>query len=179
MVRRHILDLSPKNVRVTLQLPPSGEDPHSYTRRVNTDQRLDQVFEDICLPRAQWRRDSKGQPYQLGRHDLKPVARGWLEFIQRSIILTSNHFEVTVERAVMIHYIMLGNEVEVHEVIPQEIYKIAKKSSTITRLAFPHLIYQLCAVVEAHIEGNTPIGIERPITKKGMEHIREPGHGPQ
>ncbi|KAL4300410.1 hypothetical protein AHAS_Ahas17G0198100 [Arachis hypogaea] len=37
MVRGHILDFSPESVRVALQLPPSREDPHSYTRRVNTD----------------------------------------------------------------------------------------------------------------------------------------------
>ncbi|KAL4288158.1 hypothetical protein AHAS_Ahas19G0258200 [Arachis hypogaea] len=51
----------------------------------------------------------------LGRHDLKPVARGCFEFIQRSIIPTSNRSKVTVERAVMIRCIMLGNVVEVHK----------------------------------------------------------------
>ncbi|XP_016164785.1 uncharacterized protein LOC107607331 [Arachis ipaensis] len=53
MVRWHIMELSPESVRVVLQLPTSGKDPHSYTRRVNTDQRLDQVLADICLLRAQ------------------------------------------------------------------------------------------------------------------------------
>ncbi|KAL4366069.1 hypothetical protein AHAS_Ahas07G0169200 [Arachis hypogaea] len=45
---------------------------------------------DICLPGAHWRKDAMGHPYQLGRHDLKPVARGLLEFIQRSILPASN-----------------------------------------------------------------------------------------
>ncbi|RTK54036.1 hypothetical protein DRJ73_15330, partial [Enterococcus faecalis] len=89
---------------------------------------------------AQWKRDSKGKPVQLRRLDLKPIARGWLEFIQRSIIPTSNRSEVTVDRAIMIHSIMKGEEVEVHEVISNEIYKIAEKPSTMARLAFPHLI---------------------------------------
>ncbi|KAL4277128.1 hypothetical protein AHAS_Ahas20G0276200 [Arachis hypogaea] len=126
-----------------------------------------------------WMRDSKGKPYLLGRHDLKPIARRWLESIQRSIHLTSNCSEVTVEQTVMIHCIMLSNEVEVHEVIPQEFYRIADKSSTTMRLAFSHIIYRLCAVAGAHIDRDTPIGIERPITKKDMEHARELGQGPQ
>ncbi|KAL4364667.1 hypothetical protein AHAS_Ahas07G0029000 [Arachis hypogaea] len=126
MVRVHIMKFSPQSVRVVLQLPPFGEDPHSYTRRVNTDQRLDQVLEDIYLPRAQWRRDSRGKSYQLCRHDLKPVARGWLEFIQRSIIPTSNRSEVTAEQTVMIHCIMLGNKVEVHEQLELTLMEIPR-----------------------------------------------------
>ena len=74
--------------------------------------------------------DSKGKLVQLRRLDLKPVARGWLEFIERSIIPTSNRSEVTIDRAIMIHSIMIGKEVEVHEIIPQELYKVADKSST-------------------------------------------------
>ena len=61
----------------------------------------------------------KREAVQLRRHDLKPVARGWLEFIQRSIIPTSNRSEVTIDRAIMIHSIMIGEEIEVHEVISQ------------------------------------------------------------
>ena len=89
MVRGHIMDFIPKSVRVVLQLPKTRNDPQSYTRRVNTDERLDQVLADIWVPGAQWRRDAQGKPYQLGRLDLKPVARGWLEFIQRSLRVTT------------------------------------------------------------------------------------------
>ena len=106
------------------------ENARPYTRRVNFDQRLDQVFMNICVEGAQWKRDSRGKPVQLRRPDLKPVVRGWLEVIQRSIITTSNRSEVTVDRAIMIYSIMSGEEVEAHEIIPQELYKGADKSST-------------------------------------------------
>ncbi|KAL4344153.1 hypothetical protein AHAS_Ahas11G0149900 [Arachis hypogaea] len=39
-VRWVIMEFSPESVREALQLPPSKEDPHSYTQRANTDQRL-------------------------------------------------------------------------------------------------------------------------------------------
>ncbi|KAL4300712.1 hypothetical protein AHAS_Ahas17G0228300 [Arachis hypogaea] len=135
-------------------------------------------FYDV-MRKKKWRKDAQGWSYQLGRLDLRPVAKGWLEFIQCSIIPTSNRSEVTVERVVMIHCIMLINEVEVHEEIPQEFYRVTDKPSTSARLAFPHLIHRLCSAARAHIEGDTLIEKERPITKKGMEHARESVQGPQ
>ena len=81
MVRGKYLDFSPENVRLAFNLPMMQGDVRSYTRRVNIDQRLDQVLIDICEEGAQWKSDSRGKPVQLRRHDLKPVAREWLEFI--------------------------------------------------------------------------------------------------
>ena len=179
MVRGKYLDFSPENVRLAFNLPMMQGDEHPYTRRVNFDQRLDQVLIDICEEGAQWKRNSRGKSVQLRRHDLKPVARGWLEFIQRSIIPTSNRSEVTIDRAIMIHSIMIGEEVEVHEIIPQELYKVADKSSTMARLAFPHLICHLCNSAGIDIEGDILIKEDKPITKKKMEQAREPSHGAQ
>ncbi|QHN81840.1 uncharacterized protein DS421_20g690460 [Arachis hypogaea] len=72
---------------------------------------------------------------------------------------------------------MIGEEVEVHEIIPQELYKVADKSSTWARLAFPHLICHLCNSAGIDIEGDILIKEDKPITKKRMEQIRD--HGPQ
>ncbi|KAL4365650.1 hypothetical protein AHAS_Ahas07G0127300 [Arachis hypogaea] len=168
MVRGRFLDFSPESVRLAFNLPLMQGDPHPYTRRVNFNQRLDQVLPNICLEGAQWKRDSQG----------KPVARGWLEFIQRSIIPTSNRSKVTIDRAIMIHCIMIGSEVEVHEVILQELYKIAEKPSTKVRLAFPHIICHLCNSVRIVIKGDIFIEKDKPITKKRMEQTGEHAHEP-
>ena len=79
----------------------------------------------------------------------------------------------------MIHSIMIGEEVEVHEVISNEIYKIADKPSTMARLAFPHLICHLCYSAGVIIEGDISIEEDKPITKKRMEQARETLHGSQ
>jgi len=179
MVRGKYLDFSPETVRLAFNLPIMRGDPHPFTRRVNFDQRLDQVLMRICVEGAQWKRDSKGKPVQLRRLDLKPVTRGWLEFIQHSLIPTSNRSEVTVDRAIMIHSIMIGEEVEVHEIIPLELYKVADKPSTLAMLAFPHLICHLCNSAEVVIEEDILIEEDKPITKTRMEQTREPTHGPQ
>ena len=54
-------------------------DAHPYIRRVNFDQRLDQVLMDICEEGAQWKKDSRGKPVQLRRHDLKPITKNRME----------------------------------------------------------------------------------------------------
>ena len=76
----------------------------------------------------------------------------------------------------MIHSIMIGEEVEVHEIIPQELYKVADKSSTLARLAFPHLICHLCNSGGIDIEGDILIDEDKPITKKRMEYTRDSTH---
>ena len=60
--------------------------------------------------------------------------------------------------------------------ISQELYKVADKSSTLARLAFPHLICHLCYSVGVDIEGDIPIDEDKPITKKRMEQTRDPSH---
>ena len=95
-------------------------------------------------PWSKWTTSTKGVPNQLKREDLKPVARGWLDFIGHSLLPTRNRSKVTVKRAVMIHCIMIGKEVEVHQLISTELYKIANKNSKEARLAYPRLISMLC-----------------------------------
>ena len=95
------------------------------------------------------------------------------------MIPTSNRSEVTIDRAIMIHSIMIGEEVKVHEIIPQELYKVADKSSNLAKLAFPHLICHLCNSAGIDIEEDILIDEDKPITKKRMEQTRDPTHGAQ
>ena len=136
---------------------------------VREDKGLDQVLVDICRPGTKWITNSKGVPNQLKRGDLKPVARGWLDFLGRSILPTSNCSEVTVKRAMMIHCIMLGKEVEIHHLISYEIYTIANKNSTVAKLAYPSLISLLCKDAGVRMGVDEFIPSEHPITKKSME----------
>ena len=130
---------------------------------------LDKILEDICLPGAKWTTNTKGAPNQLKRGDLKPVARGWLDFIGRSILPTSNRSEVTIRRAVMIYCIMLEKEVEVHQLIACELYKIANKNSKDAKLAYPSLVSLLCKDAGIKMGVDKYILVEQPITKKSIE----------
>ncbi|QHN82290.1 uncharacterized protein DS421_20g694540 [Arachis hypogaea] len=166
MVRGKIIYFHLDKVREVLKLPQLQDDRESFNRRMAKDKRLDQVLEDICLPGTKWITNSKGVLNHLKRGDLKPITRGWLDFIGRSILLTNNRSNVTVKRAVMIHYIMLGKEVEIHQLIPIEIYTIANKESTEARLAYPSLISLLCKYAGVQMAVDEFIPVECPITKK-------------
>ncbi|MED6187763.1 hypothetical protein PIB30_079566, partial [Stylosanthes scabra] len=81
-VRGVEVDFSPENIRRVLrfkeQTPGAETD---YNTRLNTDQRLDEVLQDLCILRATWKLRS-GQPaqlIQLRRAELTPLARGWHE----------------------------------------------------------------------------------------------------
>ncbi|KAL4343518.1 hypothetical protein AHAS_Ahas11G0086400 [Arachis hypogaea] len=52
-VRERILELSPRSIRQTLHLPSPDHMAECYSKRVNRDQQLDQVFAEICIPGAQ------------------------------------------------------------------------------------------------------------------------------
>ena len=169
MVRGKIIYFHFDKVREVLKLPQLQDDPESFNRRMANDKRLDQVLEDICLPGTKWITNSKGVPNQLKRGDLKPVARGWLDFIGCSILPTSNRSEVTIKRAVMIHCIMLEKEAEIHQLILDEIYIFANKESIDAKLAYPSLISLLCKDAGVQIGVDEYIPVEHPITKKSME----------
>ena len=170
MVRGKIVHIHPDKIREIFKLPQLKDDPDSFNRRMmRTNKGLDEILEDICLPRTKWITSTKGVPNQLKREDLKPVARGWLDFIGRSILPTSNRSEVNIRRAVMIHCIMLGKEVEVHQLIPSEFYILTNKNSKDARLAYPSLISMLCKDAGVKMGITEYISVEQPITKITME----------
>ncbi|MED6159635.1 hypothetical protein PIB30_044055 [Stylosanthes scabra] len=121
-----------------------------YTNRLNSDQRLDEVLQDLCIPRASLRLNScqPAQPIQLRRAELTPLARGWHEFIIHSIILTGNKSEITLARAILIHAIIKGEDVRVEELIADNIAIIAQGMQGEGKLAFPSTIFKLCKDVE-------------------------------
>ncbi|KAL4344661.1 hypothetical protein AHAS_Ahas11G0200700 [Arachis hypogaea] len=89
-VRGRIIDFIPETIRQTLRLPQNAPTLRCYSERVNRDQQLEQVLADICIPEAQWRLGTEGKPCHLKSSDLTSLARGWLDFIWRSIMPTSN-----------------------------------------------------------------------------------------
>ncbi|QHO58194.1 uncharacterized protein DS421_3g88640 [Arachis hypogaea] len=103
-----------------------------------------EILSEICVMNLRWINDKDGIPNQLRRRDLSPQARGWLEFVRRSIIPTSNISEVTKERAVLIYSIMKGENINVGEMIANNINKVLKSTNDNTRLAFSIIIQRLC-----------------------------------
>ncbi|MED6115773.1 hypothetical protein PIB30_093938 [Stylosanthes scabra] len=100
-----------------------------FIEKANNNLRLDEVLACLCVEGAQWVRHPDGRPYFLRRIDLQPMARGWYDFVCRSIMTTTNRSEVTVEWAVLIHAIIIGEDIQFDEIIAEQMYKFVNKTN--------------------------------------------------
>ncbi|MED6183206.1 hypothetical protein PIB30_035808 [Stylosanthes scabra] len=176
MVRGKDISFAPSNIKRVLKLRNDSipNAPSYHKRKANKDYKLDHVLEDLCIIGADWVRHKNGRPHYLRRADLEPMTKGWYEFICRSILPTTNHSELTIERAVLIHSIIIGENINVEEIIADQIYKFVYKIDVSSSLPFPSIIAALCpdAKIPA-IPEDTSIPQEPPIVGVAMTRIRE------
>ncbi|MED6213561.1 hypothetical protein PIB30_094567 [Stylosanthes scabra] len=169
MVRGKDISFAPSNIKRVLKLrkDPIPNAASYHERKANKDNRLDHVLED-------WVRDKDGRPHYLRRADLEPMTKGWYEFVCRSILPTTNRSELTVERAVLIHSIIIGENINVEEIIADQIYKFVYKTGVSSSLSFLSIIAALCADAKIlAIEDDTLIPQEPPIIGVAMTRTRE------
>ncbi|MED6161505.1 hypothetical protein PIB30_061366 [Stylosanthes scabra] len=177
-VRGVVVDFSPKNIKRVLRFKDNTpEATTDYTTRLNSDQRLDEVLQDLCIPGATWRLSSgqPAQPIQLRRAELKPLARGWYEFIIHLIMPTGKKSEITIARAILIHSFISGEDVRVEEIIADNIAMIAQGIQGKSNLAFPSNIFKLCKDAGVSIRkfrGGKRIPQDKLITARLMETTR-------
>ncbi|MED6196635.1 hypothetical protein PIB30_049326 [Stylosanthes scabra] len=156
---------------------PGAENNYDYRQKY--DPQLDTIIRDLCIEGATWKM-SKGRnprPIQLRRPDLIPVTRGWQEFIINNIIPTGNKSEITVSKAVLIHYIMKGEDVRAEELIADNIAIIAQGLANNCLLGFPSTIYKLCketGVRMREFKRMEEVDVGRYITKVVMKKIKIP-----
>ncbi|MED6171985.1 hypothetical protein PIB30_045903 [Stylosanthes scabra] len=82
--------------------------------------------------------------------------------------------ELTVERAVLIHSIIIGENINVEEIIADQIYKFVYKTDLSSSLPFPSIITALCADAKVPaIKDDTLIPQEPPIIGVAMTRTRE------
>ncbi|MED6128500.1 hypothetical protein PIB30_098574, partial [Stylosanthes scabra] len=146
-----------------------------HERKANKDYRLDHILEDMCEKDAQWVRHKDGRPHYLRRSDLEPMSKGWYEFVCRSILPTTNHSELTVERAMLIHSIIIDENINVEEIIAEQIYKFVYQTDISFSRPFPSIIAALCVDAKIRaIPNDTLIPQEPPIIAEAMARTREP-----
>ncbi|MED6140330.1 hypothetical protein PIB30_092116, partial [Stylosanthes scabra] len=176
MVQGKDISFAPSNIKRVLRL---RKDPlpnvASYEKRkANKHYRLEEVQECLCLEGREWVRHKDGRPHFLRRNDLEPMAKGWYDFVCRSIMPTTNRSELTVEKAMLIHSIIIGENINVEEIIAEQFYKFIYKTDLSSSLPFPSIIAALCldAKVVPH-KDDTMIPQEMPITGEAMVRTRE------
>ncbi|MED6214249.1 hypothetical protein PIB30_101132 [Stylosanthes scabra] len=102
------------------------------------------------------------------------MTKGWYEFVCRSILPTTNHSELTIERVVLIHSIIIGENINVEEIIAEQIYKFVYKMDISSSLPFPSIIAALCAdATIPAIPDDTLIPQEPPVVAEAIARTRE------
>ncbi|MED6153499.1 hypothetical protein PIB30_102566 [Stylosanthes scabra] len=140
----------------------------SYHDRKNENLRLEEVQEYLCEEGGEWVPHANGRPHYLKRNDLTDMARGWYDFVCKSIMPTTNQSELTVDRAVLIHSIMIGEDIRVEEIIADQIYKFVNKKNIHSKLAFPGIVALLCREAKVKVPGDTFIPQESGIDAEAM-----------
>ncbi|MED6224220.1 hypothetical protein PIB30_081790 [Stylosanthes scabra] len=182
-VRGEVVNFSMESIKAVLRLDEQLESDTNFRRRmIPANQELENVIQDLCVRGSTWELGARNNPLYLKRRDLRPLARGWHEFIIHNILPTSNQLEVTVKRAVLIHCIIHGQDVRVEKLIAEAMTGIVKDLHTSRHpLAFPNIIARLCDA--AGISYRAPNSNEampkvRPITVAVIENIRYPPRHP-
>ncbi|MED6126891.1 hypothetical protein PIB30_082826 [Stylosanthes scabra] len=176
MVQGKDISFAPSNIKRVLRLRKDTlPNVASYEeKKANKDCRLEEVQECLCLEGREWVRHKDGRPHFLRRNDLEPMAKGWYDFVCRSIMPTTNRSELTVKRAVLIHSIIIGENINVEEIIAEQFYKFIYKTDLSSSLPYPSIIAALCldAKVVPH-KDDTTIPQEMPIAGEAMVRTRK------
>ncbi|MED6164951.1 hypothetical protein PIB30_095065 [Stylosanthes scabra] len=147
MVQGKNISFAPSNIKKVLRLrkDPLPNAASYEERKANKDYRLEEVLECLFLEGREW--------IHHGNHQ---------------------YSELTVERAVLIHSIIIGENINVEEIIAEQFYKFIYKTDLSSSLPFPSIIAALCldAKVIPH-KDDTMIPQETPIAGEAMVRTRE------
>ncbi|MED6152113.1 hypothetical protein PIB30_088863 [Stylosanthes scabra] len=162
-VRGVSFGFSKERIRAILELRgPLDSETSFNVRKLRANRDSDAILRDICVEGAVWETGAHMNPLKLRRQDLTPLAR------------------VTIKRAVLIHCIITGQEVEVEEIIEDTMTSIISKLHlSKPPLAFLNVIARLLeesGVYYNALDSDDKVPKGRPITAEVMENIRHPQH---
>ncbi|MED6136955.1 hypothetical protein PIB30_060520 [Stylosanthes scabra] len=147
MVQRKDISFASKDIKRVLKLrkDPLPNVGSYHERKASKDYRLEEVQECLCLE---------------GRESILPI---------------TNRSELTVERAVLIHSIIIGENINVEEIIADQFYKFVYKTDLLSSLPFPGIIAALSLDAKVTtLKDDTLIHQELPIVGEAMVRVREP-----
>ena len=96
-----------------------------YATRMDYDGNYQTIIRDFCKDGSEWVLDTKGHPNHLKKADLKPIPFMWCSFVQAKLLPTSNHSEVRVKVAMLIHCIVEGHQINIGQLVALNIQQTA------------------------------------------------------
>ncbi|MCH79937.1 hypothetical protein A2U01_0000699 [Trifolium medium] len=147
-VRGKLVDYSPSAINKLLgcdvprrcafrAMKEEFDDWDEPTRRV--------VKDFVALPGTEWLHGAGGdQPSKIPSTHFKPIARVWLEFFLRNIMMVSNTTEAQVDVAAGVKLIMEGEAINLGQLICASIYGLVHNTKSNFKIGHCNLINALC-----------------------------------
>ncbi|KOM40807.1 hypothetical protein LR48_Vigan04g100500 [Vigna angularis] len=113
----------------------------------------------LCMPRGNFQRNRNDVVVNIRRVDMTPLAKYWMAFSNANIQPFLHVSDITVNRAILLYYVMRGMSINIGQVIANEIQVCANTMNNKAPLGHPSLITHLCELAGVNI--STP-PFERP-----------------
>ncbi|MCI07609.1 hypothetical protein A2U01_0028678, partial [Trifolium medium] len=103
------------------------------------------VKDFVALPGTEWLHGTGGEkPSKIPSTHFKPIARVWLEFFLRNIMMVNNTSEAQVEVAAGVKLIMEGKAINLGQLICASIYGMVTNTKSNFKIGHCNLINALC-----------------------------------
>ncbi|XP_057445659.1 uncharacterized protein LOC130737823 [Lotus japonicus] len=152
--RGDVIDYNPVVIRRHLGLLTEDQEkeffPEKATYHELLKEKSPEILEDMKAVIVRPGRDWEAVDDEIifvRRKDMTPQARVWAEFLQDSLIPSSNKSEVREVTMVVIYCIVRGHPMDVATIISGQIYSLYNGSKEKHRPIFPHLICSLILAV--------------------------------
>ena len=145
LVRGKDVSFSPATIRRLFGLPTVDNDV--FHRLLNQGADYDQILQEMGLPAARWTYsiNNPDRPVNVPANVFNRFAHAWFHFIRHNLIPTSQRYEITTDRVLLMYCICSGRSIDVATIIKDSICHRASLGKNKIKLPHAILIIYLCA----------------------------------
>ncbi|KAK2436773.1 hypothetical protein QL285_021743 [Trifolium repens] len=135
----------------------------SWREGAITDADYDQIREALAMPGKDWRYSRQGARQRIQATEMLPLAKLWARWWTHNFEACSNETEIITSKCLAIYSILMGEPIQVGQVIAQSIKRMVTSSDA--AIGHPFVISHLCALAgvpeeddDEIIEPEIPLG---------------------
>ena len=145
LVRRKDVSFSLETIRRLFDLPAVAND--DFHRLLHQGVNYDQILLEIGFPGARWTHSisNPDRPVNVPANVFNRFAHAWLYFLRHNLIPTSQRYEITTDRVLLMYCICSGRSIDIATIIKDSIYHRESLGKSEVKLPHAILITYLCA----------------------------------
>ncbi|KOM24875.1 hypothetical protein LR48_Vigan10s000400 [Vigna angularis] len=149
-VRGHTIQCDPDSINRFLNTEWAGEQCQ-FALNMEEGADLGDVESVLCVPGGNFQRNKNVAVVNIRRIDLTPLTKYWMAFSHANIQPCSHVSDITVNRALLLYYVLRGLSINIGQVIANEIQVCANTINNKAPLGHPSLITHLCELAGVNI----------------------------